>query len=113
MGARRPRKIQLGPLKWKVRFVDARWVDADGDEAVGYCDCVHLEIVVASRRPAAAIRQTFVHELIHALAYSYGLIVPKRGDDDEREEAVCVSWAVPWWQFMEHNPKTVSWLQDS
>jgi hypothetical protein len=68
MGAARkitpPKRLQILNLTYKVRFTD----DGEMAEAAGWCDTTKQEIVLANDQTQDGLKDTFLHEVFHAIA---------------------------------------------
>ena len=67
--------IILG-FKFKLIFSDKL-----SDEELGRCDCTYQKIFINPNQGEDSIRDTLLHEIIHAISYLMGLT-----DDDPEEE---------------------------
>lgn len=68
-----PEQFELGGRIWDVRVVPEGTLKAeDGDGAWGICDPLHAEIKIEMGQPPVHALQTFLHELLHAVAFTQG-----------------------------------------
>src|SRR5690606_5963686 len=97
--APRPEHVDIGPLRWTVSFEQAPLVTAarDDDQAPSFGLMLpeQLTILVDGERPEQVVRDTFVHEMLHAVIYTYSVeCKPADGDrepghsDDIEEDLV-------------------------
>ncbi len=62
--------ITLGNEQWKVKLADEP-PKINAVECAGYCEAGKKKIVVWREVPEAERRETFIHELLHALFWHY------------------------------------------
>lgn len=90
-----PRRLKVLNLTYKVRFT----VSLD---AAGWCDFERQEIVLAEGQSREALADTFLHEVLHAIAHAMGV-------DWEGEEQVVGSMATGLTTFWQANPGALRW----
>ena len=93
-----PKRLQILNLTYKVRFTD----DGEMAEAAGWCDCTKQEIVLARSQSDDSLADTFLHEVIHALAHGYAL-------EFDNEEKVVSNLASGLCLFKKQNPSAWRW----
>jgi len=72
-------------------------------EAAGWCDCTKQEIVLAKAQSDDSLADTFLHEVIHALAHGYAL-------EFDNEEKVVSNLASGLCLFKKQNPSAWRWF---
>ncbi len=78
---------------------------ADGDEInFGFCDVASPVIGVYQYLPPDTKRETFWHEIFHAVNFAMGL------DDDSKEELHVANFTRGFLTLMRDNPELVDWL---
>jgi hypothetical protein len=72
-----PREIEINDKTWTVRFLRQwPWSNFD-DRTVGFCDPEDCTLYIRMGQTPTERFKTFIHELLHALEYSYpGLKIP-------------------------------------
>lgn len=70
-----PRRIHIKDDIWEIKF---RRLDFFPPGEIGYCDPSTMEIGLCLGMNKKETFQTFVHELIHAIEYSYNFQVVQR-----------------------------------
>lgn len=82
--------IKINNLEWNVFFVprDHNKLEADGVQCLGKAYFDDLHIYLDKSVSEELMRQTVIHELVHAFLFSYGVHV-ECNDDYDTEEAVC------------------------
>lgn len=86
--ASKPKQIEIGPLVWKVDYDPVKIKEsgyAGGGGMFGVTFPSQLEICVDPDRPEQGIRETLLHEVLHAVIWTVGI---DAGDDDEEEVLV-------------------------
>lgn len=108
----RPTQVRIGPFTWSIEYSDealAAMDDIDGKQRLGVTCERPLRIVVGvAGRPEQAIRETVVHELLHAVNLTFAVRVPEYGDD--KEEEMVATLATPLLGLLQDNPGLVAWL---
>lgn len=83
--ASKPKQIEIGPLVWKVDYDPVKIKEsgyAGAGASFGLTFASQLEILVDPDRPEQGIRDTLLHEVLHAVIWTAGIDL---GDDDEEE----------------------------
>lgn len=106
--AQRPKQITIGSQKWKILWVDA--IVHDGQELLGLACGSQLELRVVKDRPTSALRETLLHEILHAICFVFGITMPTEGGAHEREEQVVAQLTEPLLLVLRQNPKLADWL---
>ena len=97
---RRPRRIRVLNLTYKIKFVDD--TERIAAEADGWCDSSNQTIVLYSKLPNEALADTFLHECIHAVSETMGI-------DWGNEEAVARRVATGLCTLWKNNPSAFKW----
>lgn len=92
-----PKAIKVGPFTYQVR----EW-NGGGDH--GACDSDELVISVDSTKPTEQIKNTLLHEILHAVWYVWGLNKPN-------EEAAVNALANGLQTVFRDNPKLIEWMK--
>lgn len=82
-----PKTVQVGPHPYRIKFDDTRCNDI---ECRGQTDADQLQIILNSKLPTSMVRETVLHELLHACLDVQGVNVGDKPllDDDEHERLV-------------------------
>ena len=75
-------KIQLNDIEWEIKFVSHDHEHMIGSN--GLCSYESTTIYIARDMPKTKIRRTLIHELTHAVEYSFGL--KDRKSDNQYED---------------------------
>ena len=67
------KKIKINGLEWKVFLVDQSHPKLNGENAYGITHFRECEIYIDSELPEALLKQITTHELVHAVAFAYGV----------------------------------------
>ena len=102
-----PSELRIGPLVWTIVFTTE---DALEEDCVGWLDAVNLRILLNKDRPPTALRETLIHEILHAIFFSYGIEVHVKGDSSEREEFVVNALGLPIYQVLLDNREILNWI---
>lgn len=81
-------KFKINGLIWEIQFVrraDER-LSSDGSECLGVTYFNDLKIFVDQSLSMELLRQTIIHELIHAFTFSFGVHLVA---NEDTEESVC------------------------
>lgn len=103
-----PKSIKIGTTKW--------YIDADSRdlpvENIGLCLGSKGQIRIASDVGVEAKPLVLVHELLHALLYSYGIRLNAEDDDNNfmQEELLVDALALPLLEVIRSNPKLLKYL---
>ena len=82
MNIRIPKKIQVGPQVYTVLRDHKTHLELRGNGNIGETDHLLGTIKLDNDAPALKTQTTFLHELLHCIAYQYG--APNVEDDIER-----------------------------
>lgn len=78
--------ITINHLTWDVYFVDKnheKLVDEDGkQDAYGITLFRECEIYIDAELPSGMLRRTITHELVHAIAFTYGVHLDKVDEEE-------------------------------
>jgi len=96
-----PDKVKIGPFDYDVKWFSREEENRNG--RYGYTDSNEFEIGVSDRLPAKKKADTFMHEIIHALADIMHL------DDKIGEEEIASKFGVALTTFARDNPLTMLW----
>jgi hypothetical protein len=66
-----PRTIRVNGMKWQVRVGSN--LHLDGEKVMGACDFNNRMIMIEKDATDLEIRQTFLHEYMHALTHASGI----------------------------------------
>lgn len=82
--------IKINGLEWTVFFVTREHdkLEMDDMQCMGITYFSDLQIYLDKTLSAELMRQTVIHELVHAFLFSYGIHIECDNDKDT-EEAVC------------------------
>ena len=110
----RPTDVRIGPFTWTIHVDDEMILaaeDAAGEGRFGItAPRTHRILVATASRPEQAIRETVVHELLHAINVTYSIKVPEYGDQGEKEETAVATLATPLLEVLQRNPMLLRWL---
>ena len=98
-----PMYVLVGPHSYRLKFVQGLKHE-DGDMLLGQCITDHLCIELEEDQPNSLLRETVLHELVHAIASQFGL------SDRADEEAWANAMGVGMLQLLVQNPKLCEWL---
>lgn len=106
-----PKRIRVGPVVYRVHRERAavKTDDVEPRESLyGYCNNVDLAIYVTDDAADGQIRDTVLHEILHAIT-SHADVIPLLGDkdDDERLVRALAPWLL---MLLRDNPKLVEAL---
>lgn len=112
---KRPKKLRIGPHTFKVVWSLKEMVSinrVDGQDRHGCTDLSQLVINIDGERPGSAVKDTFIHEMLHAILWSNGIDVPEDKDasEENREEKLVSQLGGHILLAMQQNPKVVDWL---
>jgi Zn-dependent peptidase ImmA (M78 family) len=80
-----PTKVKIGTQNWTIVERSADLDDALSSSAYGYTLTRSSTIVIDAGATPSRKRQTLLHELLHAIRYSFGnMIVPSSNDDESK-----------------------------
>ena len=109
-GARTPPKsVKIGNIVYEIRVTDDIITDG-GAIAFGRVSGWREEIEIHSKCSFTRMRESLIHEIVHAIESESGM---SDGVILEDEEARVESWAKALLQFFRDNPKVVTWLQET
>lgn len=67
-----PKELTINGISWRVVFVD----QIQGEDLLGLCDSENRTIQIIRRLKPKTRLAIFLHELIHAIEYSYSFSIP-------------------------------------
>ena len=102
-----PSKVRIGCYWWDIVVVSDR--EADVTRSWGTTQPEHFVITIRSSiTNPSVLANTFVHEILHAIHYAYGLLTEQNESPDE--EAFTTLGANGILAFWQDNPYAVEWL---
>lgn len=107
-----PAAVTVGPHRYKLTFAESRTVrlSDDTDSAYGECDQKHATIVIDPNQAPTMLRDTVIHELLHACMNLIGA-TEDPGFDDAAEERIVLRLAPVLLQIVRQR-RLVEWLQE-
>lgn len=111
MTARPPNAVQVGHVRYRVVLDGA--LLADSDAVHGLCSIINQRIVLNPQQGADQLRDSMLHELLHAVIRGHGLGELSEGDavlDPAREERVVSVVASVLLDVLRRNPRLVTYL---
>lgn len=114
----RPDKIKIGPFTWDIDYkAEGKLKDihrAGGEDMMGCTFPDKLLILIGvDERPEQAIKDTFLHELLHAIIFTFSIKVPFSMDEKEefeREEVLVSQLSSGLLDTMQTNTHLMDWL---
>lgn len=97
-----PSVIKIGPITWKVKY------GKTGNDAVGLTHTHKNEIIIFHKLNEEQKKVTLLHEILHAIAYTYGFYPDKKN----LEESIVSIFTVPLLMVFSENPKLKRYLFD-
>jgi len=87
-----PKSVRIGPLRWKITTSLGSYnafaaAENDG-KALGFTQLETLTIALKPSLPDSLMRETLLHELLHAIIATQGGVFPTAKDDELEEAAV-------------------------
>jgi hypothetical protein len=101
-----PKTVRIGPAKWKIRLADL----PELDDKLGLTMSRHSTIVIHENQSAAAMRDTVVHEILHAVLVDAGISIALGIDHDDEERMVRLLAPALLGVFFRDNPQLVTFL---
>lgn len=108
-------KVKIGPYTYKIKFVKqpADFVDLgtlpeEGD-LDGFCDNTNFMIYIKKAQTKMALKETLLHELIHAIWYVSGMC---RFEGETSEEMYVSVFAPYLTTVLIQHPKVMEYLND-
>jgi hypothetical protein len=110
--ATRPTKIQVGPHPYRIVYSDSRVVrlSDDTDASYGECDTKQALITVDPSCSPSMLRDTVIHELLHAAMSLIG-VGEDPGIDRDAEERIVLRLSPVLLQLV-RDKRLVAWLQE-
>ncbi len=121
---KRPDSIQIGPHEWTVLWdknAIVRESRSSGQDKLGQTEEVNMTIMIDPDRPATALRDTFVHEMLHAIHWTVNVdallnTAMRNGPDDANvahlEESLTGLMCTIMLDTLRRNPDVVKWLME-
>lgn len=104
----RPTSIAVGPFVWPIRY-EAETIKTsarmDGADKFGFTRPERTDIIVDPDRSEQGLRETILHEAIHAAVWTYGIDC-----DHNDEESVVAPLASAILDIIRRNPKVLEFL---
>jgi len=108
-----PKSVRVGPHRYQI-VVSRSAIDAesakDGERKLGSCDAQHCRIVVEPDQAPSQLRDTVVHELLHAC---FDLIGGQEDVSHDVEEKLVRRLAPILVGVLQANPRLVEWVAGS
>lgn len=114
--AERPSHILVGPFRFRIEFDEAPLRESfmlDDVMRFGLTIPERLLIVISPNRPEDALKQTLVHETLHAINWTYNIIfvaLDPKSEEHEREETYVSVMSSPLLDTLKRNPQVTAWL---
>lgn len=106
-----PASVKIGPHRYRITFADARTVrlidDATG--SLGECDTKHGVITVDPDQSPTQLRDTVLHEILHAAMALIG-VTEDPGVDRDAEERIVLRLS-PVLLELVRDKRLTAWLQ--
>lgn len=103
-GTEMPRLVLVGPHVYQLRFVSGL-MHEDGTALLGQCLTDQLRIELEEDQPESLLRETVLHELVHAIAAQYSI-----NEDGKEEEEWASALGVGMLAVLRHNPQLTAWI---
>lgn len=97
-----PKAIKVGPHSFSVVERNKKWVEEHAAE--GMCDFSSYTIEVNVQHRPSCVLDTLVHEIFHAIYFTYNMTV---GDDEER---LVRTGSTGWLAVLSDNPALVKFI---
>jgi hypothetical protein len=97
-----PRSLKIGNFRFAVELQDAG--DANASSSFGHMNPVNQMIRMAPDQNAQNLADTFIHEVLHAIHFHFGLL----GDDKDEEDFTTMG-AHGLCQLWQDNPQAMAW----
>lgn len=108
-----PKTVEIGPHTYRV-VVDKNAVAHDsvrnGSEVLGYCTTAEQRISIQPDQGPSMLRDTVLHEVLHALFDLTGLAGTHSDDDEER---IIRPFATALLDCLRRNPTLVAYLTEN
>lgn len=95
-----PETVKVGPFTYRVE--DYTW--APDDDQIGGCDTLKLVISIDIKAPVMSVKNTLLHEIMHAIYHLYDL------ESCDGEEDVVMRMANGMQMVMVDNPRLGKYL---
>jgi len=97
-----PKSVKVGPYDVSIVERDESWTEEV--HAVGMFESAKLRIEVNVYRDAVYVLDTLIHEIFHAIFFTYDLA------DDDKEEKVVTVGATAFTQVLRDNPTLTTFM---
>ena len=104
---RPPKRVTIGASSWTVRVTEQ--IDASADDKLGITNGRRSEIQITSVQSPSSMRDTLLHELLHALCYESGLS-PAMGIAEDDEERMIRILTPSLLLLLRRNPQLLAYL---
>lgn len=115
---KRPQYVDIGPYRWDITY-DKTGLELKHLARLGVGDVhgltIHseLRIIIEDGLNDQFLKDTVLHEILHALCYTHNIDVPfsmEEKDRDEREEKLVAALSTALLDVMQRNPHIFKWL---
>lgn len=109
----RPRDIKVGPFVFNIVWdgAELRRLDRiDGRDSFGMTLMDRQRIVIEDARPLQALQNTLLHEILHAVVWTYDIPMPYQDEEHKMEESFICRFDSPFLLLMKENPQVFAWL---
>lgn len=108
----RPTKVVVGPHPYRIVYSDSRVVrlSDDTDSSYGECDTKQALITIDPGQSSTMIRDTVIHEILHAAMSLIG-VGEDPGIDRDAEERIVLRLSPVLLQLV-RDKRLVAWLQE-
>ncbi len=97
-----PAEIKVASHMYKVSLKDREWYHESGKR--GECDKNETKIWISEGMTVSRTVETFIHEILHAVYYEYGI------QDEDEEERIVTALATGFSQVIKDNPELLKYL---
>lgn len=99
----RPSEVKVGPYRYDIEYRDE--VSESEPDLFGLTVNRDHKIIVSARQSDAALRDTVLHEVMHAIFFTSGLF--REVENEERIVAAAATWLL---MLLQDNPRLARWL---
>lgn len=100
----RPTSLKILNIDWKVQWISAE--SDSGTNKFGWCVVAQQVIFIHEMKSAQKIADTFLHELLHAICWTFNL------EDGMKEEEACARISTGLATVWRDNPDAFRWLSE-
>lgn len=108
----RPERVRVGPFVFNIVWSQAdlmKFCRSDGQDRFGQTHLDTHDIYIDDSRPLVALQNTLMHEILHALNWTYNIPTPANEGEDAEEQFVC-RMDTPLLLLLKDNPEVFAWL---